>query len=327
MLQPRISAPMARLRLNPTSACLRCQTRALLSPSTPRLFTTAPLLRLPAAPPRPQPPSNDPKDGETFIPRPLGRPIGFTTPPQPGQNTGLERPVKKDYSGMTMSERNLAKRADLVEKWGTNYFRDFKNIRKYRSGKTFMANARIFKKEAAMYFPNFHGDTLAQKGTDTTSVLRGRVSVVNVFSSEWGAAQVQTFTSKEVNPGLHQVLAKHPETAQMVDVNIEENSLKAWIISLFSWNLRLKKRREEWGGYFVVRRGVSERIRETIGLLNGRVGYVYLVDQDCKIRWAGSANAEGTEVEDLTRGFARLIEEATTGPTKTRIQPPVKNVG
>jgi ATPase complex subunit ATP10 len=211
---------------------------------------------------------------------------------------------------MTMSQRNLEKRKDLVEKWGTNYFRDFKNIRKYRSGKTFMANARIFKKEAALYFPNFHGDTLEGKGKDTTDVLKGRVSVVNVYSSQWGLSQVETFTGKSVNKELQGKLAQYPGVAQMVDVNIEENSMKAWIIALFQWRLKASKSKEEWGRYFVVRRGVSERIRETIGLLNGRVGYVYLVDQDCKIRWAGSGNAEGTEMEDMNRGFARLVSEA-----------------
>ena len=211
---------------------------------------------------------------------------------------------------MTMSQRNLEKRKDLVEKWSTNYFRDFKNIRKYRSGKTFMANPRIFKKDAALYFPNFHGDTLEGKKQDTTNVLQGRISVVNVYSSQWGLTQVETFTGKNTNAGLHGILAQYPGVAQMVDVNIEENSMKAWIIALFQWRLKVSKSKEEWGRYFVVRRGVSERIRETIGLLNGRVGYVYLVDQNCKIRWAGSGNAEGSEMEDMNRGFARLVSEA-----------------
>jgi ATPase complex subunit ATP10 len=209
-----------------------------------------------------------------------------------------------------MSQRNLEKRKDLVEKWGTNYFRDFKNIRKYRSGKTFMANPGIFKKEAALYFPNFHGDTLAGKNEDTTNVLQGKVSVVNVYSSQWGLSQVETFTGKPKNPELHNILSQNPEVAQMVDVNIEENSMKAWIIALFQWRLKASKPKEDWGRYFVVRKGVSERIRETIGLLNGRVGYVYLVDQDCKIRWAGSGDAEGTEVEDMNRGLTRLVSEA-----------------
>lgn len=215
---------------------------------------------------------------------------------------------------MTMSERNLAKRADLVEKWGTNYFRDFKNIRKYREGKTFVANPRIFKKEVAMYFPNLHGDTLEEgakgKGRDTTDVLKGKVSVVRLYSSAWGEAQVESFTGRKENPGLWEVLEGAPGIAQTVDVNVEENTMKAWIIAMFSWKQRLVRKKEEWARYFVVRRGMNQMVRESIGALNGRVGYVYLVDDECKIRWAGSANAEGTEKEDLVRGLRRCVEEA-----------------
>lgn len=207
-----------------------------------------------------------------------------------------------------MSQRNLAKRADLVEKWGTNYFRDFKNIRKYRSGKTFMANPRIFKAEAALYFPNFRGETLSASVADTTDVLQGKVTVVNVYSSQWGESQARSFTGVKENPELQQILGEHTDVAQMVDVNIEENSMKAWIIALFKWQLKAKRKQEEWGRYFVVRKGVSEKIRETIGLLNGRVGYVYVVDEECRIRWAGSGDAEGTEMQDMNKGFKKLIE-------------------
>ena len=208
-----------------------------------------------------------------------------------------------------MRSRNLEKRKDLVEKWGQNYFRDFKNIRKYRSGKTFIANPRIFRQEAALFFPNFHGETLKERVADTTPVLSGKVSVVRVYSSMWGQAQAETFTGAEANEDLHDVLEEHDDVAQLVDVNIEENWMKAWIIKLFKWRLRKQKKAEDWGKYFIIQRGVSDRIRETIGLLNGRVGYIYLVDRNCKIRWAGSGNAEDNEAEDLTRGLQRLIEE------------------
>lgn len=328
MLQPRIASPLCRVALTSPMRGINCQYRSLARPTIlrlpARLFTSAPVLRLPAAESQqPQPP---PKDEETFVPKPLGRPIGFQKPPQPGQNVG-EKIVKKDYSGMTLKERNLAKRADLVEKWGTNYFRDFKNIRKYRKGKTFVANERIFKKEAALFFPNLHGETLEEKNADTTNALQGKVSVINVYSSAWGEAQVQTFTSKKANPALHELLSENSSFAQQVDINIEENSVKAWIIGLFQWRLRLQRRKEDWGKYFVIRKGVSQMIRESIGLLNGRVGYVYLVDPDCKIRWAGSADAEGSEVEGLNRGIKRLIEEAKSGAIRTTTKPSMKSRG
>jgi ATPase complex subunit ATP10 len=313
MLQPRI-ALLSRSLLRSSPLYLRPHHPGLTLQS--RQFTSAPHFRLPAnVPPNPpKPTTNPPKDDapsekeDIFIPKPLGRPIGFPSPPKSGENIGEKK--KKEYTGTTMSARNLEKRQDIVEKWSQNYFRDFKNIRKYRSGKTFLANAKVFKKEMALYFPNFHGASLALgRGANTTPVLSGRASVVRVYSSVWGEAQVDTFTSAKVNEGLHQVLATSGDVAQMVDINIEENWMKGLIIKLFQYRLRKQRKEEDWGKYFVIRRGVSDRMRETIGLLNGRVGYVYLVDKDCKIRWAGSGDAEGTEKDDLTKGLQRLVDE------------------
>lgn len=44
-------------------------------------------------------------------------------------------------------------------------------------------------------------------------------------------------------------------------------------------------------------------------MMNSKVGYVYLLDDDCRIRWAGSGPAEKSEVEVLNNGIKRLIEE------------------
>jgi ATPase complex subunit ATP10 len=67
---------------------------------------------------------------------------------------------------------------------------------------------------------------------------------------------------------------------------------------------------DNWGRYFLVRKGISDQIRDAVGLLNSKVGYTYLLDGECRIRWAGSGPCEGDEKEGLVRGTRRLIEEA-----------------
>ncbi|KAF2266756.1 hypothetical protein CC78DRAFT_106750 [Lojkania enalia] len=318
MLQPRIVYPLRRSLFTSLNICLRCQHRGL-APLThqfsPRNLSYTRSLRA----------FNEAKDEEQegpYIPRHLGRPIGFREPPRPGENIGDRQ--KKEYKG-TMVEKNLEKRKDLAQEWGRNYFRDAINIRKHRGGKTFMANPQIYKKSAALYFPNFHGQTLKENEADTTTALKGKVSVVRVYGSAWGERQADSFTGKSANEGLCEAVEGNKEVVQVVDINIEENSAKRWIIALFYWRLRRQRKKEDWGRYFIVRKGVSDLIRETIGLLNARVGYIYLVDQDCKIRWAGAGDAEGMEKEHLTKGLKRLIEEAK-GKAKVPRQPNVEEL-
>ena len=73
--------------------------------------------------------------------------------------------------------------------------------------------------------------------------------------------------------------------------------------------LRKQRSVEQQERYFIVRRGLSDIIKEALGILNDKSGYVYLVDTQCKIRWAGSAVAEPHEKESMVRGLRRLIQE------------------
>ena len=182
-----------------------------------------------------------------------------------------------------------------------------------RQGKTFLANPKILRPESALYFPNLCGTTLASGGkiADTTPVLTGRVSVVTVFSSAWAEDQARSFTDAKRNAELRAVLAQSERMglAQQVDINVEENPLKAALIRLFEFRLRKMRESKDWGRYFLVRRGLTGEMREAMGILNKNVGYVYLVDAACRIRWAGSGVAEGEEGSYLVNGFNRLVEQ------------------
>ena len=183
---------------------------------------------------------------------------------------------------------------------------------RHHKGKSFLAPPRIFKSDKALYFPNLHGQTLIKKTglRDTTPTLEGKISVVSVFSSAWAEGQVASFVAEKKNPELHEEIRNSGGVAQMVNLNIEENALKAVLIRLFMPSLRRKILAADWGRYFIIRRGLTQELRDAIGLLNSKVGYVYLLDKHCRIRWAGSGICEPDEKDGLVRSTRRLIEEA-----------------
>jgi mitochondrial ATPase complex subunit ATP10 len=53
--------------------------------------------------------------------------------------------------------------------------------------------------------------------------------------------------------------------------------------------------------------GIQEYLREPLGMTNSRIGYVYLVDENLKVRWAACADAKEEEEEALIRCAGVLL--------------------
>ncbi|KAL8737308.1 MAG: hypothetical protein Q9181_001799 [Wetmoreana brouardii] len=257
--------------------------------------------------------SDEPTKDQDHTLRPLSRPVGVPNPPKPGENSGLDlRSWRQRRDDLFDYDKHLVRRNQLTKQAAKPYFRDWTRAN-YHRGKTFIAPSRIFRADKSLYFPNLVGSTLASPSTssDTTSVLRDRVSVVSVYSGHWAELQTQTFADKESHPVLAELVSeteRHNGPLQKVEINIEEDWLKALIVRTFMGRIRKQRREQDWGRYFLVRRGVTDKMREAIGMGNAKIGYVYLVDWLCRIRWAGSADAGLAEKAALVAGTNRLVE-------------------
>lgn len=186
------------------------------------------------------------------------------------------------------------------------YFRDFSRLSKQFKGKSWIAPPLLFKADKALFFPNLVGRTLATaERVDTTHMLVGGVSVIAVYTSTWAEGQAATFLD-----GLEdQVPELKDGPVQRVDVNIEENWLRAAILKMCVPRVRARVPMERHDRYFIVENGLTKSLKHDLGLWNGKVGYVYLVDWACRIRWAASGNAEPGEREALARGLKRLAHD------------------
>ena len=201
---------------------------------------------------------------------------------------------------------------------------------RHHQGKTFIAPEVPFKADVAKYFPNFQGYTLADSWSylDTTKVLRGKISIVSFVSESWAEEQAKSFVGKKENPELATLVKKLEDKGlQQVLINYEDDWFKKILIYMFLWYARRKNDRENGRDMrarsFIVTRGVDREFFENnIGITNLRVGYVYLVDQSCKIRWVGNGDASDQERASLVRLARRLVVERQS--TLEKKMPPLK---
>ena len=66
-------------------------------------------------------------------------------------------------------------------------------------------------------------------------------------------------------------------------------------------------------------------MREPLGMTNSRIGYVYLVDENVKIRWAACAHAKEEEEDALIRCAGVLLKRHKQ-PDSTQTPPPLETV-
>lgn len=93
---------------------------------------------------------------------------------------------------------------------------------------------------------------------------------------------------------------------QYVQINLQENLLKSFLVSLFHSSIAKSVPSELHPSYLVSSQNM-DFLRDHLGMVNKHIGYVYLVDDNLKIRWAGCADAKIEETNALEQCTGVLL--------------------
>ncbi|KAF8068725.1 ATP10 protein-domain-containing protein, partial [Lyophyllum atratum] len=235
---------------------------------------------------------------------PLARPLGVTERP----TTLLKTQTQKMKELITDSGARMAQRRHLIKEVGKGYYYDMNMTRKH-GGKTWIANKALIREDKALYLPNMKGksiDTSEEK--NTTTMCYGRITVLAMLGTRMSEVHVKGF----VDPTITRYAA-HP-LFQYIQVNLQENLLKSLLVKLYINSLRGVVPAHLQPTYLVSSQNV-EYVRDPLGMTNSKVGYVYLIDENLKIRWGGCADATPEEAMSLETCTGVLLKRAekTTG--------------
>jgi ATPase complex subunit ATP10 len=107
---------------------------------------------------------------------------------------------------------------------------------------------------------------------------------------------------------------------QYVQINLQENLLKSFLVSLFLSSIAKSVPPELHPTYLVSSQNM-DFLRDQLGMVNKHVGYVYLVDNNLKIRWAGCADAKVEETNALEQCTGVLLNRLEKKKNSAKVAP------
>ncbi|KAF7296103.1 hypothetical protein MKEN_01425500 [Mycena kentingensis (nom. inval.)] len=233
----------------------------------------------------------------------LDRPLGVRQRPTLEKQTRSER-----FRDIWWKEDTiLEERKHLINELNRGYYTDMmKIVHPGHMGKTWIAPSVLIREDKALYLPNIMGKDIAKREEKHTTIMcYGKVTLLAIESTELSVLQTKSF----INP-VHSLFETNP-LFQRVHINIQENFLKAMVVNLFMRNLRAKVPKELYGNCLLSSQNM-EYLRDPMGLANKMVGYVYLIDENLKIRWAAGGDATSAELaslESCTRVLLKRLED------------------
>ncbi|PWN37978.1 uncharacterized protein FA14DRAFT_166907 [Meira miltonrushii] len=232
----------------------------------------------------------------------LSAPLGVSKQPSSKKLTWTEKRERQFDNDLRLERRKA-----IVKEATRGYFHDVHAMRSH-GGKTWIAPSTLIRQDRALYFPAISGTCLSETKAkrNTADFLPGKVSIVAILTSQVSEAHVKSFYEQ-----AHSMYRDDPNY-QLVQINLQENVLKAALVSLFQSSLRKQVPEALQSTYLFTTQDLTVE-KEAIALHNKHVGYVYLVGSDGKIRWAGGGYAEHREQQGLVACTGVLLSRMAEG--------------
>ena len=237
--------------------------------------------------------------------QPITKPFGFENPVL--LNDYIQTPILDTFSSGAREKRRKEIDYDLQH----TPFYDSKSFHNTK-GKIFLPPVSFFKQSKALYFPNFEGYTLLKNKRKLYDILKGKVTILSMSSTISGDKCTKSYLDEYLSgPGYQTFQEKYPQS-QIVDINLPQSWVKGLFVSLAKSNIRKMTAPAIHDLYFVLPTKLFPgAVKRTLKCDNGCSGYLYIIDETGKIRWATSGTADEEETSLLWRIMGALEKELT----------------
>ncbi|KAL0960067.1 hypothetical protein HGRIS_011715 [Hohenbuehelia grisea] len=242
----------------------------------------------------------------------LNRPLGVVEYPTVVAKSRAER-----LQDMLDHDKVIAERRHIIKEATKGYFDDLNDTRRH-GGKTWIAPKSLIREDKSLYLPNITGRTLdSSKKQHTTSMCQGRITILAMLGTKISEIHTKGF----IDPAYERY--KSNPFFQFIQINLQENLLKSMLVNLFTRSLRNSIPPELHSKYLVSNQNM-EYVRDPMSMTNSKVGYVYLIDENVKIRWGGCADAMIEETRALETCTGVLLNRLEKRGAALPSPPPVE---
>ncbi|KAF9548734.1 Mitochondrial ATPase complex subunit atp10 [Mortierella hygrophila] len=240
------------------------------------------------------------------------QPMSTKSIAQAQANNGRRSPFSKAKEGVknkvhdwTDEKKNLEKRKELLHDFQSGYFAEFSELSKTGS-KLWKATSNMINADKALYMPNIIGTSLkTSEPVELVDLLRGKISLMAISGTRFGEEHTESY----MTPFLKRwpMTVANNSKVQLVELNIQENPLKAGLVRMMVPFVKKTIPEERHENYMLHYKSIKH-LKDPLSMQNSYLGYVFLVDSNCKIRWGAHGPATEAEVKTLLESVQKLSE-------------------